>query len=68
GTPLDLQKTYTVAVSENQMRDLPDVVNFSQVEQQELLPFTLREAVTANIQALGEISPKTDGRIQLVAP
>ncbi|MEG0596753.1 MAG: 5'-nucleotidase C-terminal domain-containing protein, partial [Oscillospiraceae bacterium] len=68
GTPLDLQKTYTVTVSENQMRDAPDAVNFSQVENQELLPVTLREAVTANIQALGEFSPKTDGRITLVTP
>lgn len=68
GTPLDLQKTYSVTVSENQMLDVPNVANFSQVEQQELLPFTLREAVTANIQTLGEISPKTDGRITLVAP
>ncbi|MEG0492548.1 MAG: extracellular solute-binding protein [Clostridia bacterium] len=64
GAPLDLQKTYTVTVSENQMLSIPNVINFSAAENQEL-PFTLREAVTAAIEAQGEISPVTDGRIQV---
>lgn len=67
GIPLDFKKTYSVAVSQNQIMDIPNVVNFAKTKPQEL-PFTLREAVMANIQEQGEISPKTDGRIQIVTP
>ncbi|MEG0780578.1 MAG: extracellular solute-binding protein [Oscillospiraceae bacterium] len=65
GTPLDLQKTYSVAVSENQIMEIPDLINFSKAERQEL-PITLREAVTAGIREQGELSPRTDGRIQII--
>lgn len=65
GIPLDMQKSYTLAVSENQMIELADTVTFFGINSKEL-PFTLREAVTNNIKELGEISPKTDGRIQIV--
>lgn len=67
GTPLDLKKSYSVAVSENQIMDMPNIVDFSAVEKKEL-PFTLREAVTDAIEEQGIISPKTDGRIQIVTP
>ncbi|MEG2135197.1 MAG: 5'-nucleotidase C-terminal domain-containing protein [Clostridia bacterium] len=67
GTPLDMQKTYSVAVSENQIMKVDHVLTFSEAERQEL-PFTLREAVTASIKAQGTITPKTDGRVQVVAP
>ncbi|MEG2860501.1 MAG: hypothetical protein RSA12_11465, partial [Clostridia bacterium] len=55
GTPLDMQKTYSVAVSENRIMKVDHVLTFSEAERQEL-PFTLREAVTAGIKAQGTIT------------
>ncbi|MEG2284568.1 MAG: extracellular solute-binding protein [Eubacterium sp.] len=67
GKPIDLKKSYTVAVSENQIMSISKVITFSEVEKEEL-PFTLREAVITNIKEQGEITPKTDGRIKVVTP
>lgn len=64
GTPIDLNKNYTVAVSENQMMEVSDTITFFGVDSTEL-PFTLREAVTNSVKEQVEISPNIDGRIQI---
>lgn len=65
GTPIEREKTYLVAVSENQMMEVPGVSNFFGM-QAEVLPITLWEAVVQSIQKQGEISPLLDGRISVV--
>lgn len=66
GKPIEREQTYLVAVSENQMMEVPGVTNFFGIPAEEV-SITLREAVAKNIQKQGKISPLLDGRISVVA-